>query len=462
MKCDKCDNDATIHITEIRRGLSNERHLCERCAEMFLPLEETDYAAYLEQLPPKQFPRDWLYLPGEPEPTREEAGMTGIRQHVLIVNPDTGKVRRVGPKEGDCFSPVWSPDSKRLALCYLRGNVHSLLLVEPGRRWGRELLRTTFAEPASWSPDSTRVAFSHPSDGVRVIAASDVVEGGVDRLSEVPYQDEFFPVWSPCEDLIAFLSRMVEGSVEQKSACSVLVTPLDASKRRTLLRLPWSLVTNLGWSADARLLAALAMPFTSDETEELLAPPAGTLHVMQPDEPGTTSVRLDGSYVDFTWVSGAGGLPGARLLAGIRMEEQESTSAVLIHPRTLETTPVADDLAFPADEIRPSLVSDDRRWLLALRAPGRRKIVKVALSAGRSEEIDARGEPACVAWRPGTGQFAALVRTDVGVLFEMISPDGARRTVTHFKRRDFFDVPRLVFSPDGRLAALEAHSARVE
>ena len=39
MKCDKCEREATIHITEIRRGLSSDRHLCESCAEMLLPLE---------------------------------------------------------------------------------------------------------------------------------------------------------------------------------------------------------------------------------------------------------------------------------------------------------------------------------------------------------------------------------------------------------------------------------------
>ena len=47
-----------IHITEIRRGLSYERHLCETCAETLLPMEESDYAEYLDVLPP----RDALFL----------------------------------------------------------------------------------------------------------------------------------------------------------------------------------------------------------------------------------------------------------------------------------------------------------------------------------------------------------------------------------------------------------------
>ncbi len=32
-KCDKCDNPATIHMTEIVGGEKTEKHLCEHCAE---------------------------------------------------------------------------------------------------------------------------------------------------------------------------------------------------------------------------------------------------------------------------------------------------------------------------------------------------------------------------------------------------------------------------------------------
>lgn len=32
-KCDKCDNPATIHLTEIVNGQKIEKHLCEDCAE---------------------------------------------------------------------------------------------------------------------------------------------------------------------------------------------------------------------------------------------------------------------------------------------------------------------------------------------------------------------------------------------------------------------------------------------
>lgn len=32
MKCDNCNNPATVHLTEIRSGKKIEKHLCEKCA----------------------------------------------------------------------------------------------------------------------------------------------------------------------------------------------------------------------------------------------------------------------------------------------------------------------------------------------------------------------------------------------------------------------------------------------
>lgn len=32
MKCDLCDQEATVHEQTIRAGKVSERHLCERCA----------------------------------------------------------------------------------------------------------------------------------------------------------------------------------------------------------------------------------------------------------------------------------------------------------------------------------------------------------------------------------------------------------------------------------------------
>ncbi len=38
MKCQKCENPATFHITELTGGAPEELHLCEDCAQQFLAL----------------------------------------------------------------------------------------------------------------------------------------------------------------------------------------------------------------------------------------------------------------------------------------------------------------------------------------------------------------------------------------------------------------------------------------
>ena len=36
MKCHRCSNPATLHITEIMQGVAHELHLCEECAQQYL------------------------------------------------------------------------------------------------------------------------------------------------------------------------------------------------------------------------------------------------------------------------------------------------------------------------------------------------------------------------------------------------------------------------------------------
>lgn len=38
MKCDQCDNEATVHEVTITNGIKGERHLCERCATAVQPV----------------------------------------------------------------------------------------------------------------------------------------------------------------------------------------------------------------------------------------------------------------------------------------------------------------------------------------------------------------------------------------------------------------------------------------
>ena len=44
MNCQRCDRQATFHITDLIDGKPNELHLCEECAQSFLSPSEEDVA----------------------------------------------------------------------------------------------------------------------------------------------------------------------------------------------------------------------------------------------------------------------------------------------------------------------------------------------------------------------------------------------------------------------------------
>ena len=44
MQCQKCERDATFHITDLVDGKPNELHLCENCAQTFLTPSDEDAA----------------------------------------------------------------------------------------------------------------------------------------------------------------------------------------------------------------------------------------------------------------------------------------------------------------------------------------------------------------------------------------------------------------------------------
>jgi protein arginine kinase activator len=52
MKCQSCDNPATVHLTDIVQGKKNELHLCQACAEkqQLLTHQELNLPAILQTL----------------------------------------------------------------------------------------------------------------------------------------------------------------------------------------------------------------------------------------------------------------------------------------------------------------------------------------------------------------------------------------------------------------------------
>ena len=52
-RCDRCENPATVHLTEIKAGQKTERHLCEKCAAtLHVPSAGKELAKLLKSFEP--------------------------------------------------------------------------------------------------------------------------------------------------------------------------------------------------------------------------------------------------------------------------------------------------------------------------------------------------------------------------------------------------------------------------
>ncbi len=447
MKCDRCDNEAVIHITEIRRGLSTDRHLCEKCAEALLPLEESDDSEFLDMLPPKGAE----HPTSEGDPTRGEMGMTGVSQRVFLVDLATGERHAAGPRVADSWRPVWSPDSRRIAMCHGTENLPSLAVVETDSRQSWHFLDTTFSEPPSWSRDSHRIAFSHEDAGLHVVAA-DLDAGDVLRIDEEAQSQDFLPAWSPKDDRLAFVSVTVSEPGAPPTECAVDIASPGTDERRRVMTSATPFV-GVGWSADARFVGA-----ASPEGEEGESPSAATYTIRAARAEGEADPLVIGRCLTATWLPRAAGFSETPAVLAV-IATGAVARTVLIDPESRKRRTIAEDLFFPAGLVRPTHLSADGRFFAALRGMGTVRIALLDLATGALAERDPRGEVAWLGWLPGGTDLAALIRDASGVRLDVISPSGTSRTVTLFSRSEFFDTPSASISPDGRNIAVEVHVA---
>lgn len=89
MKCDRCDNESTVHEVTIHKGKKIEKHLCEKCAQ------EDGIAVQTHAIPAGLLEQFTIGLTKQtPKATRSPAcgqcGMTyaEFRQHGLLGCPD--------------------------------------------------------------------------------------------------------------------------------------------------------------------------------------------------------------------------------------------------------------------------------------------------------------------------------------------------------------------------------------
>ncbi len=458
MKCDSCDRDAVVHITEIRRGILLVRHLCETCADMLLPLEESDYSEYLDALPP----RHAEYAGDEAAPTPDELEMTGMKQHVLVVDLSTGERERVGLKSGDTLTPVWSPDGTHLALCHMARMRPSLVIARPGTASLRRFLHTQYAEPATWAPDGKRAAFSHFDEGLRIA----VIDLDGDLLTHIEGEEDvndFRPAWSPADDRVAFVGMRLDDDDEEPTVCTLMTANAKDGKRRRVARMLNRSIITVGWSADARLLAAQTIPLLSagkeDFDEDVIM--EQKLYLFRADADDEAPEPLVRGATAFAWLPRVDGFSDgpALIVAESHRDDPNRIRLALIDPAKRRRVVRGNGLVF-AGALHAGQLARDQRTFAALHHSDYRRIALVDLATDAAREIDAGGEVAWLARHPVTDDLVVLVRDDAGARLDVLSPTGASRTVAQFKRDEFRDVPLFALSPDGSRAAVEAHAPK--
>ncbi|MBA3383584.1 MAG: PD40 domain-containing protein [Actinobacteria bacterium] len=202
----------------------------------------------------------------------------GRTADLYVLDVTTGRLRRLTRTSRHEFSPVWSPDRRRIAFAVNLGG--SELDVYTMRADGSEVARVTSSagpdEEPTWLPDG-RLAYSSVRDGIgsiyaddervleqsssaewspsgKAIAFSAAHEFGFDiwltdaeakkrwKLTSTLYEDAYNPRWSPDGTRIAFAT-----------AEAIYVMRADGSGRRRLVSQPHDLA--LSWSPDGTRVA---------------------------------------------------------------------------------------------------------------------------------------------------------------------------------------------------------------
>jgi Tol biopolymer transport system component len=213
---------------------------------------------------------------------------------VFVMRRDGTEVRRLTTAIDDCGNPswsvpIWSPGGAWIAITSAPGGSYpeAALDLFVVRADGSEVINLTDHPAAesgpSWSPDSTRLAFTSDRDGNEEIYVVDVDGSGLTRLTENPARDGA-AAWSPDSARIAFVSNR-DGNWE------IYTVAVDGSGVARLTNDPGSDL-NPAWSPDGRQIA-----FTSDRSGN------GEIYRMDPD--GGNVVDLTNSPEREAWFAWA-------------------------------------------------------------------------------------------------------------------------------------------------------------
>lgn len=145
-------------------------------------------------------PRELAFVRGEASATE-----------IYVIREDGSGLRRLTSNRAADFSPIWSPDGKRLLFASNRDGDDELFVMDASGRNVRQLTRNRFMDlTPQWSPDGRLIAFAsdrgRPGEPeIWVMRADGTRPRRVIATANHPWQDrQYSPTWSPDSRRIIF------------------------------------------------------------------------------------------------------------------------------------------------------------------------------------------------------------------------------------------------------------------